>query len=123
MKSLAEMNSRRFSGKVALVTGSAAGIGAAIGERLAYEGASVVLTGRRAELLESRAAALRDEGLDALALAGDITTDAEATTTAHPLRSSGRAGSECRRFCGQDDRRDDASAMASGDGGQSGCCV
>lgn len=78
MKSLAEMNSRRFSGKVALVTGSAAGIGAAIGERLAYEGASVVLTGRRAELLESRAAALRDEGLDALALAGDITTDAEA---------------------------------------------
>jgi NAD(P)-dependent dehydrogenase (short-subunit alcohol dehydrogenase family) len=71
-----ELNDGRFAGKVALVTGSAAGIGAAISERLAREGASVVLTGRRGELLEARAAALRAEGLEALALAGDITSDA-----------------------------------------------
>ncbi len=68
----------RFAGKAALVTGSAAGIGAAIGERLAHEGASVLLTGRRGALLEAKAEMLRTQGLDVIALAGDITTDAAA---------------------------------------------
>jgi NAD(P)-dependent dehydrogenase (short-subunit alcohol dehydrogenase family) len=42
--------------KVALVIGGARGIGFAIAERLAIEGASVVLTGRRADEVEAAAA-------------------------------------------------------------------
>ena len=42
--------------KVALVVGGAKGIGLAVAERLAIEGASVVLTGRRAEEVEAAAA-------------------------------------------------------------------
>ncbi len=59
---------RRFEGKVALVTGSSTGIGAAIATQLAQEGAAVALVGRRAHLLEAKAAELR----------GDISTDAQA---------------------------------------------
>ncbi|MCJ2018342.1 SDR family oxidoreductase [Methylobacterium sp. E-065] len=42
--------------KVALVVGGAKGIGLAVAERLAVEGASVVLTGRRADEVEAAAA-------------------------------------------------------------------
>ena len=42
--------------KVALVIGGAKGIGLAVAERLAIEGASVVLTGRRADEVEAAAA-------------------------------------------------------------------
>ncbi|MBA8913825.1 NAD(P)-dependent dehydrogenase (short-subunit alcohol dehydrogenase family) [Methylorubrum thiocyanatum] len=42
--------------KVALVVGGAKGIGLAVAERLAIEGASVVLTGRRADDVEAAAA-------------------------------------------------------------------
>ncbi|SFV15775.1 NAD(P)-dependent dehydrogenase, short-chain alcohol dehydrogenase family [Methylobacterium sp. 174MFSha1.1] len=42
--------------KVALVVGGAKGIGLAVAERLAVEGASVVLTGRRADDIEAAAA-------------------------------------------------------------------
>ena len=46
----------RMMDKVALVVGGAKGIGLAVAERLAIEGASVVLTGRRAEEVEAAAA-------------------------------------------------------------------
>jgi NAD(P)-dependent dehydrogenase (short-subunit alcohol dehydrogenase family) len=46
----------RMVDKVALVVGGAKGIGLAIAERLAMEGASVTLTGRRADEVEAAAA-------------------------------------------------------------------
>src|SRR5437868_7617745 len=48
----------RMNGKVALITGAGTGIGAAVARRFVAEGASVVLTGRRVELLEKVAADL-----------------------------------------------------------------
>ena len=47
------MSGGRFSGQVALVTGASRGIGAAIAEALAREGAHVVLTGRETRALEA----------------------------------------------------------------------
>lgn len=46
----------RMVNKVALVVGGAKGIGLAVAERLAIEGASVVFTGRRADEVEAAAA-------------------------------------------------------------------
>jgi NAD(P)-dependent dehydrogenase (short-subunit alcohol dehydrogenase family) len=58
----------RMQNKVALVIGGAKGIGFAIAERLAIEGASVVLTGRRADEVEAAAARI---GKDARGLVAD----------------------------------------------------
>ena len=51
---------RRLEGRVALVTGAASGIGRATAERLASEGAAVVVTDVRDEAGEETAAALAD---------------------------------------------------------------
>lgn len=61
----------RLSGKVAVVTGAGRGIGLAIADRFATEGAQVVLNDVNAEAVEQGAAALRERGLDVLAVAGD----------------------------------------------------
>lgn len=68
----------RFVGKVAVITGSSTGIGAAIAARLAAEGARIVLSGRRVGLLEAKAAELADQGYEALAVAGDVAENAAA---------------------------------------------
>lgn len=52
----------RLDGRLALVTGSSAGIGLAIARGLAQAGAAIVLNGRQADKLEAAAQALRDEG-------------------------------------------------------------
>jgi NAD(P)-dependent dehydrogenase (short-subunit alcohol dehydrogenase family) len=66
----------RVAGKVAMVTGAAAGIGAASGYALAREGASVVLT----DIDEAGARALAEEigrrGSSALGLGHDVTDEA-----------------------------------------------
>ena len=53
---------RRFSGKVAVVTGAASGIGLAISQRLADEGASVVLVDLAGTAVEQAAASLIASG-------------------------------------------------------------
>jgi 3-oxoacyl-[acyl-carrier protein] reductase len=66
-----------LSGRVAIVTGSARGLGAATARRLALEGAKVVITDINAELAQVTAKALNDEGLAAHCVAGDITKAAD----------------------------------------------
>jgi len=51
-----------LSGRRALVTGASRGIGLAVAEGLADRGASLVITGRKAESLETAAASLRPRG-------------------------------------------------------------
>jgi 3-oxoacyl-[acyl-carrier protein] reductase len=66
-----------LTGKVAIVTGSARGLGAATARRLAQEGAKIVITDINAELAQSTAKALQDEGLAAHCVVGDITREAD----------------------------------------------
>ena len=63
--------------KVAIVTGSARGIGAATARRLAEEGARVIVNDILAEQAEATAAALRGQGLQAHCIVADITRAAE----------------------------------------------
>jgi NAD(P)-dependent dehydrogenase (short-subunit alcohol dehydrogenase family) len=79
----------RFHGKVAIITGSSTGIGAAVAARIAEEGASVVLSGRRVELLQSKAAELRDRGFSVLAVPGDV-SNASATVVSQAMEKFGR---------------------------------
>ena len=67
----------RLDGRTALVTGASGGIGDAIARRLHEAGATVVLTGRRAEALETLAAAL---GERAHVRAADLADPAAADT-------------------------------------------
>jgi NAD(P)-dependent dehydrogenase (short-subunit alcohol dehydrogenase family) len=65
----------RLAGEIALITGSTTGIGKAIAQRFASEGASVVLTGR--DEGRARAAASECSG-DAFAVAADLADPASA---------------------------------------------
>jgi NAD(P)-dependent dehydrogenase (short-subunit alcohol dehydrogenase family) len=62
-----------MNGQVVLVTGAGTGIGRAIAELFAREGARVALNGRRREPLEETAAAVRAAGGEPLVAAGDLT--------------------------------------------------
>ncbi len=61
-----------FAGKIALVTGAAMGIGAAVAELLAERGASLALVDRDGVLLEELAARLRAVGADVETVVGDL---------------------------------------------------
>jgi NAD(P)-dependent dehydrogenase (short-subunit alcohol dehydrogenase family) len=71
-----------LAGKRALVSGSSAGLGRAIAQALAAEGASVVVHGRDAERATSVAAGIRASGSDAVAVVGDLATDVGADAVA-----------------------------------------
>jgi NAD(P)-dependent dehydrogenase (short-subunit alcohol dehydrogenase family) len=66
-----------LSGRRVLVVGASSGVGRAVAEVAARAGAKVVLAARRRERLDEAAAALTSEGHSALALACDVTDEAE----------------------------------------------
>jgi meso-butanediol dehydrogenase / (S,S)-butanediol dehydrogenase / diacetyl reductase len=68
----------KLSGKVAIVTGAAAGIGAASAELFAQEGAAVVVTDIDAAGAERSASTIQRQGGKAVALAGDVSRSADA---------------------------------------------
>ena len=63
----------QLEGKVALITGGGAGIGAAISERFVREGARIVITGRRRAILESMAQKLSSGSTEIFA--GDVSCE------------------------------------------------
>ncbi len=67
------LNAFRLDGRLALVTGSSAGIGFGLARGLCQAGAAVVLNGRNAKKLEEAAAVLRAEGLTIHTRVFDVT--------------------------------------------------
>ena len=66
-----------LTGQVIIITGASAGIGEATARRLVRGGAKVVLTARRPDRLEALARELDPTGANVLAVAGDITSEAD----------------------------------------------
>ncbi|WP_395703613.1 SDR family oxidoreductase [Aquabacterium sp.] len=78
----------RLDGRLALVTGSSAGIGLALARGLGQAGARLVLNGRDAARLQAAAARLRSEGLPvADALAFDVTQRAAVDAAVDDIES------------------------------------
>lgn len=78
------MTGSRFDQKVAIVTGAARGIGAAIAKRLADDGASVVIADLKQDSAEQTARELSPDGSKAVGIACDVSqeNDVEACANA-----------------------------------------
>jgi 3-oxoacyl-[acyl-carrier protein] reductase len=80
-------SSKEFAGSVAVVTGGAKGIGRAIAEALANEGADLVLVGRDTGALAEAERTLQATGRRVRGLAADITSEADMARVADVLRA------------------------------------
>jgi len=81
----------RLEGKVALITGGGVGIGGAVARLFAREGAAVVITGRRKEVLEQVVREIEREKGRALAVAGSVTDETHArAAVAQAVRAYGK---------------------------------
>ena len=63
---------KELEGKITVITGASRGLGKAIANLFAHEGAKVILSARSKNDIEQNASSLRAEGLDALAFACDV---------------------------------------------------
>jgi 3-oxoacyl-[acyl-carrier protein] reductase len=72
--------SKRFEGRVAIVTGAAQGIGAAVARRLAAEGAAVAVADLTAERGKETVDAIVKDGGRAVALGADVARSADVET-------------------------------------------
>lgn len=74
-----------LSGKVVLVTGGGRGLGAAVCQTLAEAGATVIAADIRLEQAEQVTQAIRERGMEAIALPLDITDDQQVEMTVQKL--------------------------------------
>ena len=81
-------NTFGLDGRLALVTGSSAGIGLALARALGQAGASVVLNGRNAVKLEQARVMLQAEGLTVYTRSFDVTHAAAVQTAVEDIESS-----------------------------------
>jgi 3-oxoacyl-[acyl-carrier protein] reductase len=76
-----------IAGKAALVTASSSGLGSAIAHALAAEGVRLVLFARRAQVLETLAAEIREKhGVAVIPVAGDMRSAADVGRAAETLK-------------------------------------
>ncbi len=68
---------RNLPGKRILVTGASSGIGRALAEEAAMQGARVIVTARSTDKLDELARALTATGREVLAVPGDVTVEAD----------------------------------------------
>lgn len=82
---------RSLDGKVVVITGSTRGIGRAMAEACATEGATVVVSSRTAEAVETTVAALAAAGGSASGIACDVTREGDLEALlAHAVATHGR---------------------------------
>ena len=75
------MSCKKLEGRVALVTGGARGIGKAICERLASEGASLAIVDIMQEVADETAAEFREKGVNAVAFSANVAKPDDAANT------------------------------------------
>ena len=68
---------KQLEDKVAIVTGASSGLGKAIAEVFAAEGAKTVLAARRKDVLDEIAAQINGKGQTAFVVAADVTKEAD----------------------------------------------
>ncbi|MCC5980890.1 MAG: glucose 1-dehydrogenase [Oceanicaulis sp.] len=78
----------RLQGKTIIITGASSGIGKAATRLFAKDGANVVLSARRGELLAKLATEICDAGGQAIAVAGDIRDDDHAASLVEAAEST-----------------------------------
>jgi gluconate 5-dehydrogenase len=81
------LNSFKLNGKLALITGSSAGIGFALARALGEAGAHVVINGRSEQKVQEAAALLKSEGLEVSASVFDVTDSASVSAAVNNIES------------------------------------